>query len=468
MARILISYRIGDTDGQASFVQDVLAQRFGDANVALDEPAGGLPAADRIAGVEVLVVLIGGRWLGPDAETNLLADPTDPVTSLLEAAISGTARPVLVTAPYEEVPAAELPDRFSSLAKRPSIALDEDDLAGSLDPVIDVIDKTLISRGIELVSSDSGLTEQDWETLISNIVRNKVVPFLGGGLSPDARDVRADLAKSWADEMGYPKPADLVDLLASDGADEEKIRNRWAAEFARVVQFVRVKRTDPTYPYHKLSEGLEKLPAPDFAESGSPYRILADLGFPMYLTTNQDRYLEAAIQQSTIERTAISEHYRWSEDMMPISDSPLADKAFRPDAGSPVVYHLYGYSGRDYEDSLILSEDDYLSFVVGVTNEQTTLPPPVWMSLTKNSLMFLGFEWDDLGFRAMLQAILPRVQHGVGKVSPNVSVQLNPGADNAMIEYVRGYFSKMNFSVYLGTPAEFTAELKERWDRAKS
>jgi hypothetical protein len=49
-----------------------------------------------------------------------------------------------------------------------------------------------------------------------------------------------------------------------------------------------------------------------------------------------------------------------------------------------------------------------------------------------------------------------------------VAVQLSPGADEAMINYVRGYFKEMNFSVYLGSPADFTRELKEHWDRAKS
>jgi hypothetical protein len=129
---------------------------------------------------------------------------------------------------------------------------------------------------------------------------------------------------------------------------------------------------------------------------------------------------------------------------------------------------LYGYSGKDFEDSLVLSEDEFLTFIVGVTNEQTTLPQPILSALTQNSLLFLGFQWDDLGFRALLQSILPRMQHGIGKRAPNVAVQLSPGADEAMINYVRGYFKEMNFSVYLGSPADFTRELKEHWDRAKS
>jgi hypothetical protein len=470
VAEILINYRKADTGGQAALVHDLLAQHFGDRHVALDRSDTDVEA--RMNGVEVLLVLIGSTWLASEdgASGSPLENEDDPVGSILRRALGGTAKILPVLAPYVDMPdAAALPSAFASLTKRPSFPLDEDDMKGSVQQIIESIEKTLSSRGVELTVSETGLSDQDWQTLIANIQRGRVVPFLGRGLSPEVQAVRAELARSWADEMGYPKPADLVELGASDDDDaEERLRERWAREFAAVVQFVRVKQADPTMPYYWLSERLEKLQTPEFSDANAPYRILAELPFPAYLTTNQDRFLEAALQHPTIQKNPLSEHYVWSETMRPVPDSPLADSTYRPEPGKPVVYHLFGYSGADYEDSLVLSEDDYLSFIVGVTNEQTTLPQPILSTLTQNSLLFLGFEWNDLGFRSLLHSILPRVQHGIGKRAPNVAVQLEPGADAGMIDYVRGYFKEMNFSVYLGSPEQFTTELKEHWDRAKS
>ncbi len=467
VATILISYRRSDTAGLASTTRELLARHFGDHNVALDQPSPDTDSADRLSDTEVLVVLVGDQWLAED-ETGSVALHTDgdPIADLLHQALRGPARILLLMAPDVERPTQdELPEALLEVAMKPAFQLTEEK-AASLEPLIEEIEETFKSRSIEWRSTDTGFSDQDWDALIANIKRGKLVPFLGGGLSPDATRIKADLAADWADKFGYHRPADLIELAASEEPDaQERLARRWAREFARVVQFVKVKNSqDQLMANYALSERLEKLKISDAADKTAPYRILADLPLAVYLTTNQDAYLEAALQEQPNPRIPMSDRYRPSEAIMPEQSSRLHDPSFELKATEPVVYHLYGTSGDHHAESMILSEDDYLSFAVGVTSDQTTLPQAILHAIGKGALLFLGFDWDDLGFRALLHAILPRFRHGVSNQLLNVAVQVSPDADPGMIDYVKGYFNQQwNLSLYPGKPEEFTDELRRRW-----
>ena len=43
------------------------------------------------------------------------------------------------------------------------------------------------------------------------------------------------------------------------------------------------------------------------------------------------------------------------------------DPEYKPDKDNPLVYHLFGR--LDIPESLVLTEDDYFDFLVGVTKE---------------------------------------------------------------------------------------------------
>ncbi len=49
------------------------------------------------------------------------------------------------------------------------------------------------------------------------------------------------------------------------------------------------------------------------------------------------------------------------------------DRTYRPDDQRPLVYHLFGHLAR--RRSLVLTEDDYFDFLIGVTRDKDLVPP---------------------------------------------------------------------------------------------
>src|SRR5437868_8786600 len=81
--RVFISYRRSDCAGHAGRLYDQLSEHFGEHNVFMDVDRIG-PGADFVSVIkksviscDVLLAVIGRRWLSADGSTNRLADPDD-------------------------------------------------------------------------------------------------------------------------------------------------------------------------------------------------------------------------------------------------------------------------------------------------------------------------------------------------------------------------------------------------------
>src|SRR6266478_4322713 len=110
------------------------------------------------------------------------------------------------------------------------------------------------------------MTDDDWKLLIGRIERGKCTPFLGAGASADALPLGSAVAEQWAKDHGYPlwDPADLP----------------------RVAQYLAVLADDAMSPKEQIQELFQRIAiTPDFTRDDEPYRILADLPLPIYLTT---------------------------------------------------------------------------------------------------------------------------------------------------------------------------------------
>ena len=75
-------------------------------------------------------------------------------------------------------------------------------------------------------------------------------------------------------------------------------------------------------------------------------------------------------------------------------------------AERPLVYHLAGT--LEHEQTLVITEDDYFTWLqewMKQLDNGTASPAYVKTPLIKNSLLFLGYHFDDWEFRMMFQAI---------------------------------------------------------------
>lgn len=301
------------------------------------------------------------------------------------------------------------------------------------------------------VQQPVALTEGQWKTLLLRISKQKCTPFLGaeaiGGLMPP----RSEIAKSWAKEYNFPleDPGDL----------------------AQVAQFVATTTRDATVPREKILEEFKKASLPNFKALDEPHRILAELPLPVYVTTDYHDLMVQALKSR--DRDPHQELCRWSDDLR--KEKSAFDGTFEPSVANPVVFHLYGHTG--VPESLVLTEDDYLDFLVEISRppdpNQPPIPGRIQNAFSRASLLFLGYRLTDLEFRVLLRTL------ATVKREPNyrhVAAQLVHVGDQAESEeqlvrlakaqeYLSSYCDRSSITTYWGTTHDFLVELKQRWDQ---
>jgi len=143
---------------------------------------------------------------------------------------------------------------------------------------------------------------------------------------------------------------------------------------------------------------------------------------------------------------------------------------YEPTPANPLVYHLHGH--YDTPQSMVLTEDDYLNFMVNLSSDQNFLPPAIRTALAGTSLLFIGYSLSDWNFRVLFRGLIGSQAAGLGYTS--VAVQLAPSAaDNSekgkmdAQRYLDTYFEKIQqvkVRVYWGDIKEFATELRQRWE----
>jgi hypothetical protein len=121
----------------------------------------------------------------------------------------------------------------------------------------------------------------------------------------------------------------------------------------------------------------------------------------------------------------------------------------------------------DHPDSFVLTEDDYIDFLVSVNRDGNLLPLGVREALAGSSLLFIGYRLSDLNFRVLFRMIVG-LDSGMPRI--NVSVQLLPEPraglpPERVQDYLDAYFAKnMNVRVFWGTARQFSEKLREQWN----
>ncbi len=296
---------------------------------------------------------------------------------------------------------------------------------------------------------ENRLGDKDWDTLLKRIDAGKCTPFVGAGACSGVFPLGADIARQWAEEHGYPL---------------EDARNLTA-----VAQFLAVDREDPMYPKDEIVRLLRDVEPPCFDEDDEPHGTLAELPLPVYLTTNYDDFMTRALKKR--HKDPKREICRWNDS---VRDEPSifeSQPGFEPTSTNPVVFHLHGHS--EITESLVLTEDDYLDFLINLSKNPELLNPRIEKALTGASLLFIGYKLDDWDFKVLFRSLVKGMDGSLRRMS--VSVQLLPVPRDApqcvreeARKYLNEYFRGMDVRVYWGTAREFAAELRQRWRRFKN
>ena len=311
-----------------------------------------------------------------------------------------------------------------------------------------------------------------WPALMNNIKAGRCTPILGPGLMEWLIGSRREIAVRWAETFGYPMDPNSRESLPQ------------VAQFLAVNQEVTFMRDElVNYLRSELDRRfgsllpVEQRDAPlDDAISavgkqlaGDPVtqviRALASMPLSIYITTNPSNLLADAL--AAAGKQPVVELCRWNDDVEQISSIFDTDREpdYRPIPQRPLVYHLFGRLSEP--DSLVLTEDNYFDYLIGVTSRNDLIPPVVRRALADSALLFLGFDLDDWDFRVVFRSLMSQEGRNRRSKYAHIAAQIDPEsgriteAEGAK-RYLEEYFGDADISIFWGSVADFGRELAQR------
>ena len=310
-----------------------------------------------------------------------------------------------------------------------------------------------------------------WDTILPNIAEGLCTPFLGSGVTSSLLPSPVELAQELATMCHYPFPAtESLPRVTQFWSAQDNRRPRKATIEAMIAGFKKRMGlpSSPTDARSTLSKIAEEsgwsTRSRDRFESEIHHQ-LADLGLPLYVTTNYDNFMTLALQARA--KHARRETVEWRDDRLRKDPGqPRHSLNPPPSSENPVVMHLFGVD--DAPASMVLTEDDYLDYLAAISKDyQYLLPTDVYEALASTTLLFLGYRLDDLDLKVILRGLLPNLDLERWDML-HVAVQIEASAaDQATQEevtaYFQRYFAKSRIDVYWGSAQQFVADLHARW-----
>lgn len=314
-----------------------------------------------------------------------------------------------------------------------------------------------------------------WPALISYIKNKKCTAIIGPGLFEPLFGSLSDIAQRWSEEFRYPlAPTDRESL-------------------PRVAQYLTINQS-PDFPYQHYTEFLRKeivqryrgdLPArllehlgeanPDELieaigvkrrerTSDDAYKLLAQLPIEVFITTNLNSMLESALREAQKEpQVILSPWNEYTEERI-----VQLDPNYKPSKDQPLVYYLFGRLAEP--DSVVLTEDSYFDFLLGISRNNDLIPEYLKDILSASSLLFIGFKMDEWNFRVLFRSIINkqterarRYVHIAAQVEPEEGRTIDPDAARG---YLEDYFNdSAKINLYWGSAEEFVRELWKQWNQ---
>lgn len=347
---------------------------------------------------------------------------------------------------------------------------------------------------------------------------------------PDMANLEEELAQYWAREINYPfkvlAPPDSLQVLLQVNPDifadniqlnsdlEAKlvrvvhdlidlIRVGQYENLARVAQYNRIKQDNPdkansqyltflkqtllqiarqdelylpTGLVDELEDVQEVYSFADLAhELGYPrfneeypdlLRKLAQLPIKIYVTTSYYDFLERLLQaEGKQPKTQIC--FRTGEPTEVLPEHRTLSR-YEATVEKPLVYHLYGL--ERYPASLVISEQDYLDFLVAIAKNTNSNKPiiPLYLeqAISDSSLVMMGYRLQDWDFRVLFHGL---ISANSSARKSSLAIQLDPEEqenvrDRVEVEkYLDQYFKPAKFTVAWCGTVEFVNKLWAAW-----
>jgi len=352
--------------------------------------------------------------------------------------------------------------------------------------------------------------DQFWANMCKWISAGKVVPVISGSLvydhifkalvgegggeneacaAPKINALNA-LAMIWASRVPYPLPdsmdmarvAQFVRSKSKSVADARQsfldFLKGFLIEYAAQMsgdpnQFAHLQNSLDEYSFSELA--MQELAVANFGPGCTdPISILASLPLPVYITTSFHDVLEQTL--IAFGKEPISQVCFWSGPQ-PSAPEYTQIEQFSANPQKPLVYHLYGMDR--YPLTLVLSEDDYLDFLVRITADQgkvdSILPSYLINAFKLNLLIMLGYRMYDWDFRTLFRGIIS-ARERQDMTFTNTIIQLSLTDQytlldeanireslNQVQDYMQDYFNPLAFEIRWNDPNAFLGALQKEW-----
>jgi hypothetical protein len=305
-----------------------------------------------------------------------------------------------------------------------------------------------------------------WRSIASSLQQGCCVPILGPDLGEHLFGSARERADRLAAAHGFPlEPHDRSDLAKV----AQYLAVTQSRQYARdaVAEQLRseIRRRHPVLASEPRTFDAVARRTQGEAGRDDPFGILAGLGASVYVTASPDPVLLLSLAAAGKTPKPLSCKWRRTRDNHPAE--PEYQGAPKPE--SPVVYYPFGVTRKGEEDSLVLTEDDFLDYLIAAA-EYKLIPAVVRGTVVRSSLLFLGFTLDDLAFRVLFRLIMSLEGSSQLGDYAHVGVQIDPEAHSLVDverarEYLEEYFGTgrdaPRIDLYWGTAADFLKELRE-------
>jgi len=297
------------------------------------------------------------------------------------------------------------------------------------------------------------------------LATGKVIPFLGAGASrvgvasdplPDGRGLACELQQN----MATPYPGGAADDLAKVAQYYEE----WSWDRPALYEFLhkRFYETQLTAVPARVARMLAAVPP-----TTRPRFIV---------TTNYDTHVENAFARAGRPLCVVIQNMRDPEHgparlnlVYPDGTTGFAQaKTFRLQnprfpQGTTFLFKMHGSAHQPpdaHRDDLIITENDYVDFLVNTGGPVSPLFPPAALlaHFRTSRFLFLGYSLVDWNFRAFLRLLV--LQNAISKMDQlkHLAIQLNPDALEVKL------WQKRNVTVYDGDLVKFCDRLAAVWE----
>jgi hypothetical protein len=334
-----------------------------------------------------------------------------------------------------------------------------------------------------------------WEDIMPRINQGVVIPIISNSFrieqifgegseettGEDGSTINEQLTAEWAGLIEYPmfdkqNLARVAQYYLVEQKDNPHARTKYL-DFLKTF-LLTIANDDEEYAdlAHRLktqiqeqrfSDIVHQLDYPRFPNGvEDPLRLLARFPLPIYITTSQSDFLERALEAEG--KNPRAQICFWTGPISSATPGHRTDPDFSPSITNPMVYHLYGI--EDYPQTLVLSEDDYINFLISMVEDTNTLNPLVPLNLhralSESHLIFLGYRLQDWDFRVLFRFIL---NFRKDEFSPRgMVIQLKPGRKSnedmeKSIAYLKQYFDRKKFDTEWDNAESFIQKLWDGW-----